>query len=98
MRHNSRNCRSVSAGFGGISVSDIKRHIVDVPDFPKPGILFRDITPLLRTHFAATLEVMDGLFSEREWQQIDGLAGIESRGFILAGGQGGPSKHGIILS
>jgi adenine phosphoribosyltransferase len=78
-------------------VSDIKRHIVDVPDFPKPGILFRDITPLLRTHFGATLEVMDGLFSEREWQQIDGLAGIESRGFILAAGLAARRNKGFVV-
>ena len=65
---------------------DLKSYIRSIPDFPKPGILFRDITPLLRTHFSATLEAMEALFSEREWQQIDSLAGIESRGFILAAG------------
>ncbi|HXL98214.1 MAG TPA: hypothetical protein VN925_07535, partial [Steroidobacteraceae bacterium] len=67
-------------------MTDLKRHIVDVPDFPRPGILFRDITPLLRTHLDATLDAMDDLFSDQEWQQIDALAGIESRGFILAAG------------
>ena len=67
-------------------MTDLKRHIVDVPDFPRPGILFRDITPLLRSHFDATLDAMDRLFSDQEWQQIDALAGIESRGFILAAG------------
>ena len=40
-------------------MTDLKRHIVDVPDFPRPGILFRDITPLLRTHFDATLDAIE---------------------------------------
>jgi len=63
---------------------DLKRHIVDVPDFPRPGILFRDITPLLRGHFSATLAALETLFDAREWDAADAVAGIESRGFILA--------------
>ncbi|HEY6452558.1 MAG TPA: adenine phosphoribosyltransferase [Steroidobacteraceae bacterium] len=63
---------------------DLKRHVVDVPDFPRPGILFRDITPLLRIHFAATLDALDALFDAREWAAAQAVAGIESRGFILA--------------
>lgn len=78
-------------------VPDIKRHIVDVADFPRPGILFRDITPLLRTHFCATLEAMEALFSEREWQQVDCLAGIESRGFILAAGLAARRNKGFVV-
>jgi adenine phosphoribosyltransferase len=78
-------------------VSDIKRHIVDVPDFPKPGILFRDITPLLRTHFAQTLDALDALFTEREWRDVDGLAGIESRGFILAAGLAARRNKGFVV-
>jgi adenine phosphoribosyltransferase len=65
---------------------DLKRHIVEVPDFPRPGVLFRDITPLLRSHFAATLDAFEALFSAQEWRSADALAGIESRGFILAAG------------
>lgn len=63
---------------------DLKRHVVEIPDFPRPGILFRDISPLLRRHFAATLEALDALVEAREWAAVDALAGIESRGFILA--------------
>ena len=62
---------------------DLKRSIRDVPDFPRPGILFRDIAPLLRDHFDATLTVLDALLTDQEWREIDVLAGIESRGFIL---------------
>ena len=63
---------------------DLKTHVVDIPDFPKPGILFRDINPLLRRHFSATIAAIDALFTEREWSEIDAVAGVESRGFILA--------------
>lgn len=66
-----------------MTAADLKAAIVDVPDFPKAGILFRDIAPLLKTHFAATIEALDALLSPAEWSSIDAIAGIESRGFIL---------------
>jgi adenine phosphoribosyltransferase len=65
-------------------MSDLKSHIVEVPDFPRPGILFRDIAPLLRNHFEATVRALDSLLSEGDWASCDALAGVESRGFILA--------------
>ena len=65
-------------------MSELARYVVDVPDFPSPGILFRDISPLLRSHFAATVRALDGLFSAAEWAGFDAVAGVESRGFVLA--------------
>lgn len=65
------------------AAQELRAAIVDVPDFPKPGILFRDISPLLKSHLAATIEALDGLLTEVEWGGIDAVAGIESRGFIL---------------
>jgi adenine phosphoribosyltransferase len=65
-------------------MDDLKRHIVEIPDFPRPGILFRDITPLLRGHFDATLNALDALITADEWAELDAVAGVESRGFILA--------------
>src|SRR5689334_7058862 len=61
---------------------DLKAHIRHVPDFPKPGILFYDITTLLRDPhgFAATV---DQLSEPYRGQPIDAVVGIESRGFIL---------------
>ena len=63
---------------------DLKRHIRDVPDFPRPGILFRDIAPLLRNDFDGALAALSDLLPAAAWRGIDALAGIESRGFILA--------------
>src|ERR1700733_9210232 len=62
---------------------DLKKAIRDVPDFPQPGILFRDIAPLLRDHFDATVHALDSLLSGEEWDEVDAVAGVESRGFIL---------------
>jgi adenine phosphoribosyltransferase len=62
---------------------ELKDAISNVPDFPRPGILFRDISPLLRDHFDVTVQALDALLTEAEWAGVDALAGIESRGFIL---------------
>lgn len=56
--------------------------IRDVPDFPKPGILFKDITPLLQSPAARKLAV-EALAKQFEHQQIDAVAGIEARGFLF---------------
>jgi adenine phosphoribosyltransferase len=60
----------------------IRQAIRDIPDFPKPGIIFKDITPLLANGplFAKTID----LFAERyQNQKVDTVLGIESRGFII---------------
>lgn len=64
-------------------MTELKSHIAAVPDFPRPGILFRDIMPLLRARFAPTITALDTLLSDAEWDSIEAVAGIESRGFIL---------------
>ncbi len=62
--------------------ADLKRLIRDVPDFPKPGVLFRDITPLLRdpSGLAMAVELMAQPF---RGLHIDQVVGAESRGFIF---------------
>jgi adenine phosphoribosyltransferase len=62
---------------------DLKDHIRAIPDFPKPGILFYDISTLLR-HPDAWQVAMGRLASLVRAYQPDLLAGIESRGFLLA--------------
>jgi adenine phosphoribosyltransferase len=65
-------------------MNDLRQYVRDVPDFPRAGILFRDIVPLLRDHFAEAIDAMSALFAAEQWSQVDAIAGIESRGFILA--------------
>jgi adenine phosphoribosyltransferase len=62
-------------------VKDLKLYIRDVPNFPKPGIIFRDITPLLADG-EALHEVIDRL-SQPYRGRIDMVLGIESRGFLF---------------
>jgi adenine phosphoribosyltransferase len=63
---------------------DLKQHIRSVPDFPKTGILFYDITTLLRDPAGFKLTI-DMLSTPYVGQGIDVVIGIESRGFILGG-------------
>ncbi|MGA2655096.1 MAG: adenine phosphoribosyltransferase [Gammaproteobacteria bacterium] len=62
---------------------DIKQVIRDIPDFPKPGILFRDISPLLADPKAYHY-VIDQFYSRYANDKIDTIIGIESRGFLFA--------------
>ena len=77
-------------------MNELKGLIVDVADFPKPGILFRDITPLLRQRFAETVGAVESLFTAAEWDQVDAVAGIESRGFILAAALAERRRKGFV--
>jgi adenine phosphoribosyltransferase len=63
--------------------TDIKSLVREVPNFPKPGIVFRDITPLLRDPkaFGETISLMTG-FAQKHSAEI--IAAPESRGFIFA--------------
>jgi adenine phosphoribosyltransferase len=61
---------------------DLKQHIRHVPDFPKPGITFYDITTLLRDPTGLKVTI-DRLATPYVGQGIDLVVGIESRGFIL---------------
>jgi adenine phosphoribosyltransferase len=63
---------------------DLRAHIRDIPDFPNPGIVFKDITPLLLDARAldAAVSQLAGLVSSHE---IDLVVAAEARGFILGG-------------
>jgi adenine phosphoribosyltransferase len=76
---------------------ELKQAINNVADFPRPGILFRDISPLLRNHFDATVQALDALLTEQEWSGIDALAGVESRGFILGAALAMRRGKGFVL-
>jgi adenine phosphoribosyltransferase len=62
---------------------DLARYIRDIPDFPKPGVLFKDITPLLAEP-RAFREAIDRLAAHYAGQDIDAVAAAEARGFLFA--------------
>ena len=62
---------------------DLKQHIRDIPDFPKPGILFRDITTLLQDPSAFRYAV-ESMVERFESVEVDAIAGIDARGFMFA--------------
>lgn len=66
-------------------ILELQRTIRDVPDFPKPGIVFKDITPVLMNSnlFGRTL---DALAAPWKGQQVDAVVAIESRGFLFGAG------------
>lgn len=67
------------------TVADLDAAIRDVPDFPKPGILFKDITPVLGDPdlFKASLDLLAETAGDTK---IDKVVGIDARGFIFAAG------------
>src|SRR5260370_2412258 len=66
---------------------DLKASIRTIPDYPKPGVLFRDITTLLGDA-RAFRRAVDELVHPWAGNKIDKVAGIEARGFILGGAVG----------
>src|SRR5437867_3907381 len=62
--------------------NDLRASIRSIPDYPKPGIMFRDITTLLG-NARAFRRAVDELVQPWAGSQVDKLAGIEARGFIL---------------
>ena len=54
-----------------------------VPDFPKPGITFLDISPLFRNHFDELVNQMADMIEKQEAQDFEFVAGIEARGFAI---------------
>src|SRR6202521_5188663 len=64
-------------------MNHLKEFIREVPDYPKPGILFYDLTTLLKNP-AAFHSLVDELCGHYAGQKVDAVVGIEARGFILA--------------
>lgn len=63
-------------------LDSIRRTIRDVPDFPNPGILFKDITPVLASP-TLLAQVIDGMIEATGITQVDKVVGIDARGFIF---------------
>jgi adenine phosphoribosyltransferase len=67
----------------GVDEAVVRSHVRDIPDYPHPGIIFRDITPLLAAPdvFAGTIDALAAPF---EGEAIDKVIGVEARGFVFA--------------
>jgi len=74
---------------------ELDRLLVSVPDFPEPGILFRDLAPVFAdgTAFAAIVDDLAGHFSG----EFDAVAGVEARGFVLAAAVAYAAKVGVLV-
>lgn len=71
-------------------VNALREKIRDVPDFPKPGIVFKDITPVLMDQ-PLFLRVIDGMAAAWKDEPVHKIAAIESRGFLF----GAPLAHAL---
>src|SRR5262249_18329139 len=80
----SRSARHVGGKITAMDRSDLRAKIRDIKDFPTEGILFKDITTLLKDG-AAFRTVIDALAKRYMTSGVDIVVGIESRGFIFAG-------------
>lgn len=78
-----------------VSPQEIERAIRNVPDFPKPGIQFKDITPVLADArlFAGSIDLLTASFKPGE---VDTVVGIDARGFIFAAGAALKLKAGFV--
>ncbi|NCV02835.1 MAG: hypothetical protein EBV53_16845, partial [Proteobacteria bacterium] len=76
-------CNNLPAMTTDARETHLRSLIRDVPDFPQPGILFKDITTLIRDR-EAFRDVIDGIARAYRGLQIDLVVGVESRGFIFA--------------
>ena len=65
-------------------MENLKRLIRTIPDYPKPGILFRDITTLL-SDSQGLKAAIEGMAAPYHHERVDAVVGIEARGFILGG-------------
>jgi adenine phosphoribosyltransferase len=74
----------VRPGSAGDPAERLRRAIRDVPDFPRPGIVFKDLTPALRDG-ALLRELVEGLVRPFAAREVTHVAAIEARGFLLGG-------------
>lgn len=79
-----------------ITLKDFEKAIRNVPDFPKPGIMFKDITTALKDAKILNF-VADSLYEYYKDKKITKVAGIESRGFILGGILASRLNAGFVL-
>ena len=80
-----------------MSAEELRAKIREIPDFPKPGILFYDITTLLKDRDAYK-EAIDLMLEPYAGEQIDIVVGMESRGFIFSSPMAYQLHAGLVLT
>jgi adenine phosphoribosyltransferase len=78
-----------------MNIADLKGKVRDIRDFPTEGILFKDITTLLKDGPAFRF-VVDSLAERYQTERVDVVVGVESRGFILGGALAHQLKAGFV--
>ena len=78
-----------------MSAEELRAKIREIPDFPKPGILFYDITTLLKDR-AAYKEAIDLMLEPYQGEKIDIVVGMESRGFIFSSAMAYQLNAGLV--
>jgi adenine phosphoribosyltransferase len=73
----------------------VASRVRDVPDFPQPGILFKDLMPLFADG-AVFRQVVDGIIADQGVDTFDVVAGVEARGFLLAAAIGYATGKGVV--
>lgn len=76
--------------------ADVKKIIREVPDFPKPGITFYDLSTLFR-NANAFRSTIDRLVERYKGDRLDALAGVESRGFVVAAAMAYALGVGVVM-
>jgi len=78
-----------------MSLDLLHQHLRDIPDFPKPGIVFKDITPVLRNPaaFRAFIDLLEERYRDA---RLDAVVAIDARGFLFAGALCDRLKLGLV--
>ncbi|MFN2617354.1 MAG: adenine phosphoribosyltransferase [Thermoleophilaceae bacterium] len=76
---------------------ELKQYIQDIPDFPKPGIVFKDVTPLFLDSRALRFTV-DRLADYAREREVDYVVSAEARGFVLGGAVAATTGSGFVLA
>ena len=73
----------------------VARHVVDVPDFPQPGVMFKDLTPLFADP-SAFRTAIDAIIEYHGEGSFDLVAGVEARGFVIAAAVAYATATGVV--
>ncbi|MDT8448199.1 MAG: adenine phosphoribosyltransferase [bacterium] len=77
-------------------MEELKSYIRNIPDFPKPGIQFKDVSTLFNNRWGFQM-CLDGFESIMRYMEFDKIAGIESRGFVLGAALADRLKTGFVM-